>query len=65
MPCAACGSRNDVHVDHIIPVSKGGTSERSNLQPLCYWCNGIKGGRIMTNQQILDRYPGRSIKGAT
>ena len=29
----------------LIPVSRGGTSERNNLQPLCYWCNGIKGNR--------------------
>jgi 5-methylcytosine-specific restriction endonuclease McrA len=56
MPCAACGSTGDIHIDHIIPVSRGGTSQRDNLQPLCYWCNGIKGNRLMSNAEILQRH---------
>ena len=52
MPCAACGSTDGVHIDHIVPVAKGGTSERSNLQPLCWYCNGAKGSREVTNEQL-------------
>lgn len=41
--CQHCGAtKNDgvlLHVDHIIPVSKGGKTEVSNLQTLCDWCN--------------------------
>lgn len=29
-------------VDHIVPVSKGGTSKRRNLQPACWECNRVK-----------------------
>ena len=33
-------------IDHILPVSKGGKHERSNLQ-LAHWrCNTIKGNRV-------------------
>lgn len=30
------------HVDHIVPLARGGTDERSNLQALCARCNKSK-----------------------
>lgn len=38
--CAYCG-RKDVkfHVDHILPLSRGGRDELKNLQLLCVRCN--------------------------
>ena len=35
-----------VHVDHIIPVSRGGGNEVDNLQLLCRACNLSKGARV-------------------
>lgn len=35
-----------LEVDHIVPVSKGGTSEPENLQTLCWRCNRTKGARM-------------------
>lgn len=41
--CCECGAKKEdgatLHIDHIIPVSKGGTDELSNLQTLCADCN--------------------------
>ncbi len=41
--CQICGAtQNDgvtLHVDHIVPVSKGGKTEWSNLRTLCERCN--------------------------
>ena len=33
------------HLDHIVPVASGGTSEDSNLQLLCPTCNMRKGAK--------------------
>lgn len=48
--CQLCGiSANDgarLHVDHIIPVSRGGKTEMSNLRTLCEQCNLGKGAKI-------------------
>jgi len=44
--CLHCGSRNDLTVDHIVPVSRGGSDFLSNLQTLCRPCNSRKGARI-------------------
>ena len=41
--CANCGERDKLVIDHIMPIAKGGLSERGNLQLLCSSCNGIKG----------------------
>lgn len=42
--CRGCGEAGtDLHVDHIIPVSKGGTDDDENLQALCVDCNQEKG----------------------
>jgi hypothetical protein len=49
--CVQCGTDgthagNDLTVDHITPVSLGGTNDLWNLQTLCRRCNSRKGARI-------------------
>jgi hypothetical protein len=41
--CKLCGSKKDLHIDHIQPVSKGGTSDDNNLRALCGKCNTRRG----------------------
>ena len=49
--CLSCGKSGDdikLTIDHIIPLSKGGTSAIDNLQPLCFSCNASKGAKETT-----------------
>lgn len=43
--CVECGSRNDLTVDHSVPVVQGGGDDEENLRTLCRSCNSRKGGR--------------------
>ena len=47
--CKYCGSTQNLEIDHIIPISKGGKSEYNNLQTLCHRCNVNKGTDIINN----------------
>jgi 5-methylcytosine-specific restriction protein A len=40
--CQQCGARA-THVDHVVPVARGGTDHPGNLQALCAGCNLAKG----------------------
>ena len=44
--CTRCGSKTDLHFDHIIPVAKGGSSTAENIQILCRPCNLRKSDKI-------------------
>lgn len=40
--CLKCGADENLQLDHINPISKGGENTISNLQTLCRKCNCIK-----------------------
>ena len=45
--CAKCGRSENLHFDHILPYSKGGTSlSAANIQLLCQSCNLQKSAKI-------------------
>lgn len=45
--CRKCGRKtNDLEIDHIIPIAKGGKTVYDNLQTLCHRCNVRKGANI-------------------
>ena len=44
--CLCCGRADaKLTADHVVPVSKGGTSNIDNIQPLCGACNSSKGDK--------------------
>lgn len=45
--CLACGERKPLTVDHVVPISRGGSSDISNVQPLCLDCNRRKNARTV------------------
>lgn len=46
------GTRVLMTKDHITPQSKGGRNMKTNYQTMCSICNGIKGDRDMTPEQV-------------
>lgn len=54
--CQKCGKympdEVGLQIDHIIPVSKGGTSDAENLQVLCSKCNGRKSNKIRVHTGV-------------
>ena len=59
--CLICGKSPAIYpelpleVDHILPVSKGGTNDIENLQTLCFYCNRGKGNDESLNFDIKER----------
>jgi len=44
--CVDCGSRMRLEFDHIIPLSRGGSSTARNLEIRCESCNRAKGAAV-------------------
>ena len=54
-PCAYCGAPSK-HIDHIIPISRGGTHSIGNLVGACAPCNQSKGVRFITEWKKSQRF---------
>lgn len=44
--CYICRDKMADTIDHVVPLSKGGTNDLGNLRPACYDCNWQKGDKI-------------------
>ena len=56
--CEACGmpasKQHPLQLDHIIPrhLAPERLMDRSNVRTLCGWCNRLKGGSLMTLEEL-------------
>ncbi len=55
--CAICWRRlpsdqKFIHVDHVYPLSAGGTHDRSNLAVVCSECNQKKGNKLPDGRRL-------------
>jgi len=56
--CQYCGSRSNLTVDHVVPRSKGGSSDWENIVASCAPCNRRKGNLLLRNSGMrLNRVP--------
>lgn len=60
--CGASGNDTELEIDHIIPVSKGGSNHISNLTTACKSCNMKKGsgtleknGSVKMSSALIDK----------
>jgi len=56
--CIYCGHSSfsdgiELHVDHVMPLDKGGSSLAKNLVAACKDCNVAKGSSVINNIQII------------
>lgn len=55
--CAYCGQLA-THLDHVVPLSKGGADAESNIVPACQHCNLSKGAKTLEEwAQTFDQPP--------
>jgi 5-methylcytosine-specific restriction endonuclease McrA len=53
--CQYCGARANLTVDHVIPRSKGGSSEWDNIVASCAPCNRRKGDLLPEKANMIPR----------
>lgn len=50
--CAYCKGEGDLHMDHVVPLSRGGTHTIGNVVPACPPCNLSKHSRFVTEWRV-------------
>jgi 5-methylcytosine-specific restriction endonuclease McrA len=58
------GWENALHLDHVIPLSKGGSDQIENVKPSHGKCNLIKGNTLLSESKHPRYTPIRSVPRA-
>jgi 5-methylcytosine-specific restriction endonuclease McrA len=51
-PCVYCDSMENIEIDHIVPLARGGTHTPENLAPACRSCNRSKGAKLLSEWKV-------------
>ena len=51
-PCFYCGATDNITMEHLIPLSRGGRHSIGNLAPMCEGCNKSKNGKLLVEWKI-------------
>ena len=60
--CVYCDddlSNSEIHMDHVIPESQGGTTDYHNLQVTCRKCNLAKG--VLSESEFTEKLKVRAL----
>lgn len=57
--CAYCRERPYQHLDHVVPIARGGRHGIGNLLPACAQCNLSKGSRLLADWRLRPALPRR------
>jgi len=60
--CVYCDddlSNSEIHMDHVIPESQGGTTDYHNLQVTCRKCNLAKG--VLSESEFTKKLKARAL----
>ena len=64
--CAYCGKEDrNLTVDHVLPVSRGGSHEAGNIVPACNKCNSAKNNRTPEEWVAIGGFPLRRVERAS
>lgn len=50
--CVYCGTGENITIEHLVPVSRGGTNASDNLAPACHSCNSGKRNKTFSEYLI-------------
>ena len=50
--CFYCGSKDEIQLDHVIPIAKGGSHSIGNLVPACRKCNLEKSDKFIVEWKL-------------
>ena len=53
--CFCCGRERPLHIDHVVPVTHGGSHDLTNLQPLCASCSKRKSDTALDYREQPNR----------